>query len=146
MPKLSFFLRAGLVWSACLVVPLALAADVEVNVSGVADTSGSIGCGLFLGERGFSMDNSAAQMRWLPADPKGVRCVFADVSPGLYAVSVLHDLNGNRRVDTHFFGLPQEAWGVSNNVRPTLRPPRFDEAAFKVDADRAVALDVKVGK
>ena len=146
MPKFSPYLYSGLVWSACLVTPLTLAADVVVSVSGMAGSSGSIGCGLFPGERGFPMDNSVAQMVWLPADPQGVRCVFADVVPGLYAVSVVHDLNGNRKVDTNFVGMPQEAWGVSNNVRPTLRPPRFDEAAFNVDAGRALALDVRVGK
>jgi uncharacterized protein (DUF2141 family) len=146
MPSLSSFLPAGLFWSACLAVPLAVAADVVVSVSGVPNASGSVGCGLFSGERGFPMDNSAAQMVWLPADPKGVSCVFADVAPGPYAVSVLHDRNGNRKVNTNFVGMPKEAWGVSNNVRPTLRPPRFDEAAFKVETGRAVALDVKVAK
>jgi len=32
-------------------------------------------------------------------------------------------------------GAAIEPWGVSNNVRPSLRAPRFDEAAFKVPAD-----------
>ena len=28
--------------------------------------------------------------------------------------------------------MPKEAWGVSNNVRPRLRAPRFDVAVLEV--------------
>lgn len=81
------------------------------------------------------------------AAAEGVTCRFADVAPGRYAVSVVHDLNGNRRIDTTLIGLPTEAWGVSKGVRPTLRAPRFDEAAFVVqDGDGETVLDVAVGR
>jgi uncharacterized protein (DUF2141 family) len=29
--------------------------------------------------------------------------------------------------------MPTEPWGVSNNARPKLRAPRFEEAAFSVN-------------
>ena len=124
----------------------ALAADIVINVSGISEARGSIGCALFPDGRGFPMDNSGARAVWLPADPRGVSCRYADLPDGTYAVSVSHDLNGNRRTDTNFLGMPTEAWGVSNNARPTMRPPRFDEAAFKIDGGRSVTLDVRLAK
>jgi len=33
------------------------------------------------------------------------------------------------------FGAPQEAFGFSNNVRGTLGPPDFEEAAFTLESD-----------
>lgn len=57
------------------------------------------------------MDNASARVRWQAAAAEGVTCRFADVVPGRYAVSVVHDLNNNRRVDTNLIGLPTEAWG-----------------------------------
>ena len=30
------------------------------------------------------------------------------------------------------FGIPKEPWGVANGVRPKMRPPRFEEAAFEI--------------
>jgi uncharacterized protein (DUF2141 family) len=70
-----------------------------------------------------------------------------DYPEGSYAVSIGHDLNGNKRVDTNFIGLPTEQWGVSNNARPSLRAPRFDEAVFKVAADaKEWVIDIKVAK
>ena len=53
---------------------------------------------------------------------------FDQLEPGSYAITVYHDKNDNRRFDKNRLGIPREAWGVSNNVRPRLRAPRFDEA------------------
>jgi uncharacterized protein (DUF2141 family) len=123
------------------------AAELVVHVNGLNDPLGQVGCSLFAGAGGFPMDHSGARVIWLTADAKGVTCRFAGVPEGSYAVSIGHDLNGNKRVDTNFFGLPTEQWGVSNNARPSLRAPRFDEAVFKVAADaKEVIIDIKVAK
>lgn len=130
----------------CAVGPVH-AADVVVRVSGLSEPLGQVGCALFARAAGFPMDNAGARVQWLPADPKGVVCRYADVPAGSYAVSIGHDLNGNKRVDTNLIGLPTEPWGVSNNARPSLRAPRFDEAVFKVAADAVeVVVDIQVAR
>ena len=106
-----------------------------------------VGCALFAGPAGFPMDNAGARQAWQAADAKGVTCRLSDVPQGRYAVSIGHDLNGNKRVDTNFIGLPTKQWGVSHNARPSLRAPRFDEAVFKVAGDaKEVAIEIKVAK
>jgi uncharacterized protein (DUF2141 family) len=118
---------------------------VVVRITCLVEPLGQVGCSLFDGPGGFPMDSTRARVLWLPADAKGVVCRYTDVPEGRYAVSVAHDLNGNRRVDTNLIGLPTEAWGVSNNVRPSLRAPRFDEAAFRVAADtKELVIEIKV--
>jgi uncharacterized protein (DUF2141 family) len=137
-------LLMGLLVTAC---GISGAAQVVVRVSGLSEPLGQVGCSLFADAVGFPMDTSAARSQWLPANVAGVTCRFSDVAEGTYAVSIGHDLNGNKRVDTNFIGLPTEQWGVSNNARPSMRAPRFDEAAFKVAADaKEVVIDVKVAK
>jgi len=133
---------------ACLAAPaMCLAAQVVVRVSGVQEPLGQIGCSLFSSPQGFPMDNGSARVVWLTAEAQGVTCRFDNVPEGRYAVSVGHDLNRNRRVDTNLFGLPTEQWGVSNNARRTLRAPRFDEAVFLVQANAGeVAIDIKVAQ
>jgi len=122
----------------------AQAADVTVRVAGPLEVKGVVGCALFAGARGFPMDNSGARMMWLPVQAQGVTCAFRYIPGGTYAVSVLQDLNGNQVVDTNVSGMPQEPWGVSNNVRPTLRPPRFDETAFNVDENQGRDVQIRV--
>ncbi len=145
-PFLRGIALASLAGTMLLALPShAAGADVVVRVSGIASSTGEIGCALFPAGPAFPMDASGARQVWVKADAAGVSCRFDGVAEGSWAVSVSHDLNGNRKVDTNFFGIPTEAWGVSNNVRPSLRAPRFDEAAFKVAA-AAVELDIKVAK
>lgn len=140
-------LLAPLIAAACALPLTASAADLVVRITGLSEQLGQVGCSLFAGPAGFPMDNSSARQLWQAAEAKGVTCRYADVPEGTYAVSIGHDLNGNKRVDTNFIGLPTEQWGVSNNARPTLRAPRFDEASFKVAADaKELVIDIQVAK
>lgn len=119
-------------------------AELVAKVSGARSETGVIGCALFAAELGFPMDNSAARQLWVPVEAGSATCRFADVPAGRYAISVLHDLNGNRKVDTNLFGIPKEGWAVSNNAAPRLRAPRFDEAAFVVDDAPLIQLDLRL--
>lgn len=140
-------LLAPLIAASCSLPMAAGAAELLVRITRLSEPLGQVGCSLFAGPAGFPMDNSGARQLWQAADSKGVTCRFSDVPEGTYAVSIGHDLNGNKRVDTNFIGLPTEQWGVSNNARPSLRAPRFDEALFKVTADaKDVVIDIKVAK
>lgn len=122
----------------------AQSADLHVHVGGVTRAGGEVGCALFAGAEGFPKDESVRARVWVPADPRGTVCVFRDLAPGDYAVAVSHDANGNRRLDTNFVGMPKEAWGVSNGVRPMFRAPRFDEARVAVGMDDVtISIEVK---
>lgn len=142
----SFFIVALVVASATAGARSA-ATELVVRVGGLEAPFGQVGCSLFAGPAGFPMDNTVAQVQWHAASPDGVICRYAGVAPGRYAVSIAHDRNGNRQVDTNFLGMPTEPWGVSNNVRPNLRAPRFNEAQFSVDPQAAeLVIDIKVAQ
>jgi uncharacterized protein (DUF2141 family) len=53
------------------------------------------------------------------------------LAPGDYAVAVIHDANGNGRLDT-FMGIPREGFGFSRNPAIGFGPPQFDAAQFPV--------------
>lgn len=122
------------------------AAELRVTVTGARGAEGQVGCALHLAAEGFPMEPTRATQLWLPASPVGVECRFTNLAPGRYAVAVSHDLNGNRRTDTNFLGIPTEDWGVSNNLRPTLRAPRFEEAAVPVDEGAPTAIEIRLGR
>lgn len=60
--------------------------------------------------------------------------------PGIYAVAVHHDANTNGKMDTNFFGIPKEGYGISNDPRPRFRAPRFDEARVVVSHDTSLVI------
>jgi uncharacterized protein (DUF2141 family) len=65
---------------------------------------------------------------------------------GKYAISVMNDQNGNKILDKNLIGIPKEEWGVSNNVRPNLRAPKFEEAVFEVDEKSDLTLKIRIEK
>lgn len=123
------------------------ASDLIVEVRGIRSMNGELGCAIFSGPAGFPREPSrAAQQDWQPVKGTTMSCRFGDLKPGRYAVAVTHDLNGNHRTDTNFFGIPTEQWGVSNNVRPSLRAPRFDEAEFGVTDASPMTIDIQLSR
>ena len=47
---------------------------------------------------------------------------FDGVPAGRYALMVIHDENGNGRLDTNLVGMPVEGYGFSNNPRVMRKP------------------------
>jgi uncharacterized protein (DUF2141 family) len=127
-----------------LLLPLASAQALElvVDVQGLKDARGEVGCALYRSAEGFPMAPERAAQQWLPAKADGVECRFSALPTGRYAVAVSHDLNGNRKTDTNFVGMPTEAWGVSRGARPSLRAPRWDEAVMDLQADTRLTVVV----
>lgn len=132
---------------ALLFAPPTFAKDLRVLVSGIENDQGEIACLLFQEDEGFPSRFEAATTRVrYPAVSGMLTCTFPNVEPGRYAVSVVHDQNANNEVDSSFLGTSKEPWGVTNNVRPARRSPRFSEAAIWVSATQVADYEVVVSR
>lgn len=64
-----------------------------------------------------------------------------ELPPGRYAVAVLHDENGNGKMDTRLLRMPKEPYGFSNGAKPRMGPPKFEDAVFDLaEEDLTVAI------
>ncbi len=124
----------------------AIAGELVVNVTGITSGAGEVGCALHANAAQFLKGEANLAGRWQKANPGGVTCRFPGLPAGAYAVAVFHDLNGNRKLDTNAIGMPTEAWGVTNNVRPTFRAPSFDEAQVAVSGTSPAVVTVRLGR
>lgn len=61
-----------------------------------------------------------------------VTLTFRDVTPGRYAIALLHDENGNGKADRALAMIPREGFGFSRDAPVQMGPPAFDAAAFHV--------------
>ena len=59
--------------------------------------------------------------------------VIKDLSPGVYAVTVIHDEDSSGDLNTGFLGIPVEKVGMSNNPTARFGPPSFRKASFELD-------------
>ncbi|XHS01588.1 hypothetical protein ACFB49_31950 [Sphingomonas sp. DBB INV C78] len=56
---------------------------------------------------------------------------FADLAAGQYALSLVHDENGNGKLDTRL-GIPREGFGFSRNPKIGFGAPSFASVRFAV--------------
>ncbi len=105
----------------------------------------SVRCSLYSAETADLFPHAPAQARTVQTRTVdgAPTCVFRDLPAGRYAFAGLVDHNGNGMLDTTLVGLPKEPWGISNNVRPSLRAPTFEEAAVLVDQG-ALTIEVRL--
>jgi uncharacterized protein (DUF2141 family) len=120
--------------------------ELTIKVTGIKKNKGDVVCALFKTADGFPMELAKPQTIWLAADTDEVTCKFTEITTGNYAVSVAHDENANKKVDTNFVGMPTEAWGVSNNIRPLMRAPRWHEAQFTLATDEKKTINIQLEK
>ena len=118
------------------------AQTLTIEVDNIQTTEGVVGCALFSGPDGYPMEPKKARNMQVKPTSDSVTCRFDKITPGTYAVSVSHDVNENGETDTNFLGIPREAWGVSNNARPSLRAPKFEEAQFEMNGDKTINITI----
>ncbi|WEK44240.1 MAG: DUF2141 domain-containing protein [Candidatus Sphingomonas colombiensis] len=75
-------------------------------------------------------DEQHAVTRSIPAATRHLR--IEGLPAGDYAVAVIHDENGNGKLDT-FAGIPREGFGFSRNPAIGFGPPSFAAARFTLD-------------
>ncbi len=118
------------------------AADIQVNITGIDESKGSIIVELYSSsiKENFPMPGDAIE-RKVKADTKGVTVVFKDVSEGEHAISMIHDVNSNNEMDTSFLGIPQEPYGNSGEY--TNFKPNYEDSKFIVK-DKNINLTIEV--
>ena len=55
---------------------------------------------------------------------------FTGIPTGKYALVCYHDENDNGKFDESILGMPKEGYCFSNNVKPTISAPKFNDCAF----------------
>ncbi|MDY7031741.1 MAG: DUF2141 domain-containing protein [Thermodesulfobacteriota bacterium] len=104
-----------------------------VEIREFKNTKGLARVVLFNQSKGFPSEYQyGIRSKSIKLDTTLIYVVFDSLDYGKYALSVLHDENKNGKMDTNFIGIPKEGYGVSNNINPKMRAPRFDEAMFSL--------------
>ena len=118
-------------------LPQAKPAVLTVRVVDCRNKKGHLRLGVFDRSAGFPGERGSATLwKSIPANSED-RSFAVELPPGRYAVVVLHDENGNKKLDRNFIGIPTEGYGVTNNPKPRTRAATYGEAAFDLSADGA---------
>jgi uncharacterized protein (DUF2141 family) len=150
--------RAALLCTLCTLASLAVVAIAEraraselvVVIRGVDSAEGELQIEVYgepqratfpYADRGV-LAEVRIQARTLQPPGKQASVSFGDLAPGSYAVSVIHDANGNGDIDLNMLGMPTEGYGFSNDAHGTLGPPSFDAAAVRVGPTDPTRIEI----
>lgn len=123
---------------------LTSAATVRLSFENVQTDDGEILVLVAEDEAGFGNWKKAVERRILPAGDAAEAVLTFNLEPGTYAISVLHDLNGNQKLDKKWFGMPKEPFGFSTNPEINFRAPHFDECTFELEDGESVEMKIKL--
>lgn len=127
-----------------LTAPQGEPANLEVRVAGIQDIAGEVGVAVFNQKDGYPIQIAKSyEAQWQPQKgQKELLFVFDSLPAGDYAVSVLHDENGDKKLQTSAVGFPKEGVGFSNGQKVVMSAPKFRKAKFALAAGEKKRIDI----
>ena len=120
------------------------AGDLSLTITGLRSAKGQVMICLTREADHFPdcSDSDSARTAIVPASQ--AQASFKHLSQGRYAISVLHDENGNGRADMTLGFIPREGFGFSRDAPVRMGPPKFAQAAFTLaDKDESQSIRMR---
>ena len=118
-------------------------ATVTVKVTGLRSEKGQVKIAVFNSSASWLGDHPAYSSTHAAAS-RSVIWKLTGVPYGEYGLAVFHDENKNGKMDKNVLGIPQEAYGFSNNMRVIFGPPKWEKSKVVVNAATTdIAIEVK---
>lgn len=123
--------------------PAPVSADtLTITISDIRVSEGRLMVQVANSEKGFEFaeDSAPAPVAISQLAEAGEMTFEVALPPGTYAARVLHDVNGNGRMDSNFIGMPKEPWAFSNNAVGNRGPAKWQDAKFEVSGDTTMKI------
>lgn len=126
------FLRSVVLTTAlCPAAAFSESPQIDVEVLNLEPATGTVEVSLFDSADSFLV-KPLRQQSGKAGENGTFSTSFDDVPKGDYAVVVVHDANDNNTLDLGFLGFGGECHSYSNDARPLLGRPAFEDAKFTV--------------
>jgi uncharacterized protein (DUF2141 family) len=116
--------------------------NLTVKVTGIKGIRGIIEFGLFDDPDKYATVGGTCRQIRKKTTANEVSCTFYNLPEKKYGVCIYHDENSNNKCDKNFFGIPTEGYGFSNNKKPVLSVPTFEECSINLNANKSISIKV----
>jgi uncharacterized protein (DUF2141 family) len=76
---------------------------------------------------------------------KTLKITLTDLKFGTYAIAFYQDINNSKAIDKNGLGIPTEPYAFSNDIRPKLSAPSFEDCKFDYNTKKN-SINVAMGK
>lgn len=116
---------------------------LTVKAEGLKSSDGLVAVGVYNTNDSFLKEGETYTGTFEEAEKGTTTIQISDLPSGTYAISIFHDRNGNKKLDTNFMGIPKEPVAFSNATMKTFGPPGFKECSFNVVSDVEISIPFK---
>jgi len=129
---------------ACILLANPLpAATLDLTIDGFKNNTGQVLIYLYDKPGPFPVGFDKSIASWtIKIKNKQAMTKLENIEDGLYALAVIHDENGDGKLERNFIGVPKEGVAASNNVRGNVGPPSFEKASFKLKNHARLSITV----
>jgi uncharacterized protein (DUF2141 family) len=113
--------------------PVPATQTVTVVIASLASNHSVVKLNFYNAADKFLQKDQQAFRMVLKPEGKTEISVPVELAPGDWAVALTQDTNDNGKLDKNMLGIPTEPYAFSNNVRPRIAAPKFDECKFTVN-------------
>ena len=107
-------------------------ARLVIDITGADSNKGMIVASVFDSEASWMKEPLYSES--LPITGTRASWVIENIPYGEYAVSVMHDENGNGELDTGLMRIPTEPYGFSNNAKASFGPASWEDSKFRIES------------
>ena len=116
--------------------------DLNVKITNIKEIKGHIEIGVYNDPELFPKVDKQYKVYYFKVSDNTMNYTIKGLKHGQYALAIFHDLNSDTICNRNFMGIPTEDFGFSNNVRPFLSPPSFEDA--KIDLKKNIMINIKL--
>jgi len=114
--------------------------NLSVVIEGLKNKEGEIQIGIYNNKESFPEVDKQFKVVTLSAGKFTGTYTISDLPAGEYAIAIFHDENLDKVCNTNFLGIPKEGYGFSNNVRPKLSAPSFDDCKINLKDSASITI------
>ncbi len=114
--------------------------ELKITVTNIKAQKGTVEIGVFNNSKSFLKKGEAYKSYVKAVTNDSVVFMLKDLPKGDYAVSLFHDVNGDKKCNFNFIGIPLEPYGFSNNIKPKLSKPSFNDCKLVLKANTTTTI------
>ncbi len=112
--------------------------SITLEVEGILNSKGEMIVSVFDSKASY-LKQAVKALKVDLANHEGNTFVIEGLEKGEYAISVLHDENGNGELDFGGMG-PVEGYGFSNNPNAAFGPAEYSAAKLNIESDAVLTI------
>lgn len=117
---------------------------LTLKVLNVNNPTATIHVGFYKRENEFpTQQMHAFAKEFVPGQTGEVLVIWDNIPEGEYALAIYQDIDNSGKMKSNIFGYPKEPFAFSQNFRPKMSKPKFDQCKISINTSSNV-FEVKL--